>query len=48
MLAGMRQAMPAEAFRAVLDVAQRTLSPRDHARLMRALGPAASPMAAAA
>jgi len=48
MLAGMRQAMPAEAFRAVLDVAQRTLSPRDHARLMRALGPAAAPVAAAA
>lgn len=48
MLAGMRQGMPPEAFRAVLDVAQRTLSPHDHARLVRALGPAATPVAAAA
>jgi hypothetical protein len=30
--------MPPEAFAGVLDIAQRTLSPQDHARLMRALG----------
>lgn len=38
MLAEMRQGMPGEAFAAVLDIAQRTLPARDHARLMRALG----------
>jgi hypothetical protein len=37
MLSGMRQGMPPEAFLGVLDIAQRTLSQPDHARLMRAL-----------
>jgi len=38
MLRGMQQGMPPEPFRAVLDIAQRTLAPQDHAKLMRALG----------
>jgi hypothetical protein len=38
MLAGMRQGMPPEAFAGVLDIAQRTLAPPDHAKLTRALG----------
>ena len=38
MLAGMRQGMPPEPFLGVLDIAQRTLSPQDHAKLRRALG----------
>ncbi|HEX6018317.1 MAG TPA: hemerythrin domain-containing protein [Burkholderiaceae bacterium] len=38
MLGGMRQGMPPEPFAAVLAVAQRTLSSRDHARLLRDLG----------
>lgn len=38
MLGGMRQGMPPEAFAGVLDIAQRTLSPQDHARLTRTLG----------
>jgi hypothetical protein len=38
MLAGMSQGMPPEPFRAVLGIAERTLSQPDHARLMRALG----------
>jgi len=38
MLGGMRRGMPAEPFRAVLGIAQRTLSARDHARLLRDLG----------
>lgn len=38
MLGGMKQGMPPEAFRAVLEIAQRTLSARDHARLLRDLG----------
>jgi hemerythrin-like domain-containing protein len=37
MLGEMRQGMPPEAFAAVLDIAQRTLSVADHARLMRTL-----------
>ncbi len=48
MLGGMREGMPPEAFRAVLDIAQRTLAPRDHARLVRDLGPGVAPVAAAA
>jgi len=43
MLGGMKQGMPPEPFRAVLDVAQRTLSPREHARLLRDLGLRAEP-----
>ncbi len=43
MLAGMQQGMPPEPFRAVLDIAQRTLAPQDHAKLMRALGLPAVP-----
>jgi hypothetical protein len=38
MLAGMRQGMPPEPFLGVLDIAQRTLAPQDHAKLRRALG----------
>jgi hypothetical protein len=38
MLGGMQQGMPLEAFRSVLDIAERTLSQADHARLLRALG----------
>ena len=38
MLAGMKQGMPPEPFRAVLEVARSTLVPRDHARLLRDLG----------
>lgn len=38
MLAGMQQGMPPEPFRAVLDIAQRTLAPPAHAALLRALG----------
>ena len=38
MLAGMRQGMPPEPFLGVLDIAQRTLSPHDHAKLLRVLG----------
>lgn len=38
MLSGMRQGMPAEAFGAVLAIAERTLSPADHAKLCRAIG----------
>ena len=38
MLDGMRQGMPPEPFLGVLDIAQRTLSPPDHAKLRRALG----------
>jgi hypothetical protein len=38
MLSGMRQGMPPEPFLGVLDIAQRTLSPQDHAKLLRALG----------
>ena len=38
MLAGMRQGMPPEPFLGVLDIAQRTLSSQDHAKLRRALG----------
>lgn len=38
MLAGMRQGMPPEPFLGVLDIAQRTLSLQDHAKLRRALG----------
>jgi hypothetical protein len=38
MLRGMKQGMPAEAFNGVLGIAERTLSPRDHARLLRDLG----------
>jgi hypothetical protein len=38
MLAGMRQGMPPEPFLGVLDIAQRTLSPQDDAKLRRALG----------
>ena len=47
-LLAMREGMPPEAFRAVLDIAQRTLAPRDHARLVRDLGPGVAPVAAAA
>jgi hypothetical protein len=46
MLAGMKQGMPPEPFRAVLEVARSTLSPRDHARLLRDLGLPAAPAAA--
>jgi hemerythrin-like domain-containing protein len=42
MLGGIKQGMPPEPFRAVLDIAQRTLSPRDHALLLRDLGLAAA------
>jgi len=43
MLAGMKQGMPPEPFRAVLEVARSTLVPRDYARLLRDLGlPAAA------
>lgn len=38
MLAGMRQGMPPEPFLGVLDIARRTLSPQDDAKLRRALG----------
>ena len=38
MLGEMSQGMPPEPFRAVLGIAQRTLSQTEHARLMRALG----------
>ena len=38
MLMGMRQGMPPPAFQGVLDIAEKTLSQADHARLMRALG----------
>ena len=38
MLAEMSQGMPPEPFRAVLGIAEGTLAPQDHARLMRALG----------
>lgn len=38
MLGGMKQGMPPAAFNAVLGIAERTLSPRDHARLLRDLG----------
>ncbi len=43
MLAEMSHGMPPEPFRAVLDIAQRTLSTPDHARLMRALGVPVAP-----
>ena len=46
MLGGMKQGMPAEAFGAVLGIAQRTLSPRGHARLLRDLGVPAQPATA--
>jgi hypothetical protein len=46
MLGGMKQGMPPEAFRAVLELAERTLSPRDHARLLRDLGLPAQAVAA--
>jgi len=42
MLSGMQQGMPADAFCAVLGIAQRTLSPLDHMRLLRDLGLAPS------
>lgn len=48
MLAEMSRGMPPEAFRAVLGIAERTLSPADHARLMRTLGVPAGAGAAAA
>lgn len=38
MLGEMQHGMPPEPFRAVLDIAERTLAPREHARLLRALG----------
>lgn len=38
MLAEMSLGMPPEPFRAVLGIAERTLTAQDHARLMRALG----------
>jgi len=38
MLGGMQQGMPAAAFESVLDIARRTLAPREHARLLRDLG----------
>ena len=48
MLAGMKQGMPPEPFRAVLGIAERTLSVRDHARLLRDIGlPMAAQLAAA-
>jgi hypothetical protein len=47
LLGGMKQGMPPEPFRAVLDIAQRTLSPRDHARLLRDLGLAVAAQPAA-
>ena len=40
MLAGMQQGMPPEPFRAVLDIAQRTLAPQDHAKLHARARPA--------
>jgi hypothetical protein len=43
MLGGMKQGMPPEPFRAVLQIAKSTLSPRDHARLLQNLGLAAEP-----
>lgn len=43
MLAEMSHGMPPEPFRAVLGIAERTLAPQDHARLMRALGLPAVP-----
>ena len=43
MLAGMRQGMPPEPFLGVLDIAQRTLAPQDHAKLRRSLGLPAVP-----
>lgn len=43
MLGGMRQGMPPPAFDAVLGIAERTLAPQDHAKLMRALGLAPVP-----
>jgi hypothetical protein len=43
MLAEMRQGMPPEAFAGVLDIARRTLSTDEHARLMRTLGLPAAP-----
>ena len=45
MLGGMQQGMPAEPFRAVLGIAQRTLSARDNARLLRDLGRAPAAIA---
>jgi len=38
MLAGMRMALPPEAFAGVLGIAERTLEPRDHGRLLEDLG----------
>lgn len=38
MLGGMQQGMPPEAFAGVLEIAQRTLTAADHAKLMRSLG----------
>ena len=46
MLGGMKQGMPPEPFRAVLEVARSTLVPRDHARLLCDLGLPAEPAAA--
>jgi len=43
MLTEMSHGMPPEPFRAVLGIAERTLAPQDHARLMRALGLPAVP-----
>jgi hypothetical protein len=43
MLAEMSHGMPPEPFRAVLGIAERTLAPQDHARLMQALGLPAAP-----
>ncbi len=37
MLAGMRMGLPAEAFAGVLGIAERTLEPREHTRLLRDL-----------
>ncbi|HET7527822.1 MAG TPA: hemerythrin domain-containing protein [Burkholderiaceae bacterium] len=48
MLTGMKQGMPPEPFSAVLGIAQRTLSPRDHARLLRDIGLPAAGHAVAA
>jgi hypothetical protein len=46
MLAGMSQGMPPEAFRAVLEIAERTLAPSAFARLRRDLGlPGSDPAA---
>lgn len=46
MLRGIKQGMPPEPFRAVLEVARNTLAPRDHTRLLRDLGLAADTQAA--